>query len=312
MRLKPGMENALWMGAGAVMLAIVLVLVWHFRQRGDPAQQLAFKATRVDLVGRMQLGLARSSEAEKSAVLASTEKDSRVFADQARAASEEVDQERKELANLVADGGTHRETELLSQFGQTFGNLRRIDDEVLQLAVKSTNLKAYALLFGPAASALAEIDASLSRVLDTTARSANGKQVALLAFGAQTSVLRIQALLAPHIAEESDPKMDLLEASMAKDENLARRDLDGLEKVPGLKGNADLERARSAFTRYAGIKTQIVSLSRENTNVRSLALSLNQKRNAMALCMEVLAALKDAILEEPIAGVTYGRLPKPR
>jgi hypothetical protein len=44
-----------------------------------------------------------------------------------------------------------------------------------------------------------------------------------------------------------------------------------------------------------------------------LALSLNQKRQAMVLCLDALNALKQEILGEPIAGVTaYGRLPKPR
>ncbi len=51
--------------------------------------------------------------------------------------------------------------------------------------------------------------------------------------------------------------------------------------------------------------------SRENTNVRSLALSLNQKK-AMILSQDALNALRQAILEEPIAGVTYGRPPSPR
>jgi hypothetical protein len=32
----------------------------------------------------------------------------------------------------------------------------------------------------------------------------------------------------------------------------------------------------------------------------------------MALCLDALNALKVAILDEPIAGVTYGRVPKPR
>ena len=43
----------------------------------------------------------------------------------------------------------------------------------------------------------------------------------------------------------------------------------------------------------------------------SLALSLNKQRKAMALCVEALNALQQAVLEEPIAGVDYGRQPSP-
>jgi hypothetical protein len=67
-----------------------------------------------------------------------------------------------------------------------------------------------------------------------------------------------------------------------------------------------------ALARYVDIKARIVALSRDNTNVRSLALSLNQKRRSLALCLDALGALKQAILEEPIAGVTYGRPTIPR
>jgi hypothetical protein len=312
MKARPTKEDALWMGAGAVILAALMLVVWHFRREESPAQQLAFKAARVDLVGRMELALARGSEAEKSAVLAITDQDSQRFADQARAAVAEVDRERQELAKLLETGGTPRERDLLAQFSLLFGKLQRIDDEVLQLAVKNTNLKANALLFGPAAETLAEMDGALSRVMARTAGSPDARQVMLLAFGARTEVLRIQTLLAPHIAEESDSKMDQLEAAMLLQEVQARKDLAGLAALPSLKGNADLAKASSSFARYGEIKARILALSRENTNVRSLALSLNQKRNAMILCLDSLNALKQAILEEPIAGVTYGRPSSPR
>jgi hypothetical protein len=90
----------------------------------------------------------------------------------------------------------------------------------------------------------------------------------------------------------------------------ARKDLDGL--ATGVKGDADLAAARAAFDRFGELKRQILALSRENTNVRSLALSLNQKRKAMIECLAALGALRQAILDEPIAGVTYGRPAHPR
>jgi len=312
MKIRPSSEDALWMGAGALILALVLLLVWHFRREENPAQQLAFKATRVDLVGRMGLALARASEAEKSAVLAITDQESQTFADQARAATAEVDQERQELGKLLEKGGTAREKELLTQFSQVFGDLQHIDDDVLSLAVKNTNLKAYALAFGPAAETLAEMDAALSRVAAKTADSPDARQIMPLAFGARIAVLRIQSLLAPHIAEESDAKMDQLEASMREDEREAREDLGALAALPRLARDADLATAASRFARYGELETRILALSRENTNVRSLALSLNQKRKAMTVCLESLDALKQTLLEEPIAGVNYGRPQLPR
>jgi hypothetical protein len=305
-------EDVRWTVAGAVILALLLLVVLHYRRDENPAQQLAFKAGRVDLVGRMELALASASEAEKSAVLAITDQDSRMFANQARAATAEVERERLELGKLLQTGGTQREKDLLAQFSQVFGDLQHIDDEVLRLTVQNTNLKAYALAFGPAADALAEMDAALSRVVAKTADSPDARRVMLLAFGAQTGVLRIQTLLAPHIAEESDPKMDRMEASMRKEESQVRKDLDGLAALPRLASDADLAAAAKTFVRYGQLKARILVLSRENTNVRSLALSLNQKRKVMSVCLDALNALRQAILEEPIPGVTYGRPQSPR
>ncbi len=302
----------LWTAAGAALLALVLTVAWHFHQSANPAQQLAFKASRVDLVGRIQLALASASEAEKSAVLAITDQDSQTLADQARAATADAERGRQDLVKLLATGGTQGEKDLLAQFSEAFGNLRRIDDEVLRLAVRNTNLKAYALLFGPAADALAEMDNALSLVAEKRADAPDAKQVLLLASSARIGVLRIQALLAPHIAEESDAKMDQLEASMAKQETLVGKDLDGLAALPSVKGDGVLATAASAFARYVELKARILTLSRENTNVRSLSMSLNQKRKAMLLSLDALNALQQAILDEPIAGVTYGRPLSPR
>jgi hypothetical protein len=94
-----------WTAAGTAFLALVVVLMWHFSRETNPTKELAFKASRVDIVGRMEVALASASEAEKSAVLAITDQDSQSFADQARAATQEVDRERQELGKLLATGG---------------------------------------------------------------------------------------------------------------------------------------------------------------------------------------------------------------
>ena len=57
-------QDVRWIVAGAAIFLSLFVALWLFRQ--DPARQLASKATRVDLVGRMQTALASASEAEKN------------------------------------------------------------------------------------------------------------------------------------------------------------------------------------------------------------------------------------------------------
>lgn len=49
------------MAAGAAGLLVVFLLVYHFSQEQDPAEQLALKASRVDLVSRMRINLAAAS-----------------------------------------------------------------------------------------------------------------------------------------------------------------------------------------------------------------------------------------------------------
>ena len=43
------------------------------------------------------------------------------------------------------------------------------------------------------------------------------------------------------------------------------------------------------------LNSQIIALSRRNTNVRSLALSLDQKRTIIVACEDDLRALHDAL-----------------
>jgi len=306
MKIKPGFNDGLWMAAGAAVLSACMLVVFHFHKEQDPAAQLAFKARRADLVGRMQLDLASASEAEKSAVLAITDPDSLTFADQARAASAKVAQERRELGELLATGGTQGEQELLTQFATAFAEFQRIDNDLLALAVKNTNLKASSLAFGPAAIALQEMDAALARL---TAADAPGLPVAA---AARIAAWRLLTLIPPHIAEEDEKKEDAMEAVMATEDAQVRKSLAELAALPQFTNNPDLATATARYAEFSKLRTQIIALSRENTNVRSLSISLNQKRKVMLLCQGVLGALQQAILAEPIAGITYGPPVRPR
>ena len=152
--------------------------------------------------------------------------------------------------------------------GELFAKFQNIDNNLLDLAVKNTNIKAYSLAFGPAAAALNEMNTALLNLITSNAGYQKEKQVMLLAYGAEISGLRLQTLIPPHIAEESDQKMDELEALMAKEDKQIRKNLDELTALRNLNQKANLATAVSSYAMFSKIKTQILALSRENTNVK--------------------------------------------
>jgi hypothetical protein len=99
---------------------------------------------------------------------------------------------------------------------------------------------------------------------------------------------------------------------MTAEDNRVRKSLDGLAALPQLSKDPEIAIASARYAEFSNIRAQILALSRENTNVRSLSISLNQKRKVMLVCQAALDALQQAILAEPIAGSTYGTPVRPR
>ena len=87
--------------------------------------------------------------------------------------------------NLLTTGGTASEKELLAQFSTGFVGLQRIDANLLSLAVKNTNIKAYNLAFGPAAAALEEENAALAHLATAHVDASEARTMMPLAFGAR-------------------------------------------------------------------------------------------------------------------------------
>ncbi|MCX5860371.1 MAG: hypothetical protein NT056_10885, partial [Proteobacteria bacterium] len=270
-------------------------------------KQLALKVRMADLAARMRLNLALASEAEKSAVLAVTDEESRAFADQARTATAEVERKYQELEKLLAAGGTHDEKDLLAQFSMDFAEFQRIDHDLLALAVKNTNIKAYNLAYGPAMDALNTMNTSLLRLLGKSNGTAVPQKVYSSVFAAINGAWQIQVLLPQHIAEESDKKMDELDRRIVTLDQSVRQALAILAEIKICSGDPDLKTATAKYAEFSEIRGRIPALSRENTNVRSLALSLGRKRKVMFLCQDDLAALQQAIQAEPSAAA-----PNPR
>jgi hypothetical protein len=248
-----------------------------------------------EMVARMRIDLLRAVEAEKSAVLADTDQASREHADLARQAAQAVETHRQEFQKLLSAEPSPEEGKLAQEFDQAWTEFRKVDQEILELAVQNTNLKAAVLSQGQVSLALDSLEQALERLRENEADRPRALKINNLACRAVTAGLKALALQAPHINEPSDQGMDRLEAQMRVQEDVLRQSLGMLEALVDPAGQPDLGAARQAYQRFSDLSREVVGLSRRNSNLKSLELSLGQKRRVAARCQETLAALAEVI-----------------
>jgi hypothetical protein len=176
----------------------------------------------------------------------------------------------------------------LAGFDKAWAELRDVDRRLLELAVANSNLKAARLAAGDAAVTLDRLVDALAAAEATSTDPAALRRLS----AASVAALRIQTLLAPHIASADDAEMTRLEERMQALGDVVR----------GVLPEAGSE-AGAAWTDYERFVAEVRRLSRLNTNVRSVDVSLNEKRRATDACRSALAAL----LREIHAGASPGR-----
>jgi hypothetical protein len=59
--------------------------------------------------------------------------------------------------------------------------------------------------------------------------------------------------------------------------------------------NAATQDVRTAYADFQKVNKEVLELSRRNSNIRSFALSLGEKRLVTAKCRELLTALQNSI-----------------
>jgi len=263
--------------------------------RGGPG--IAFtdltEARRLTADLRVQFG--KAADASNRAVMADTDEQSVAFAHEAEQATQAVGGDVGALAPHLHDLGYPTEVHLLEEFGKHFDDYLVLDRNVLQLAVENTNLKAQRLSFGPAKEAA---DAFRDALEPLGPKAKDHCRVESLIAKAVLAVRDIQVLQAPHIAESDDAAMTRIEAQMTGLEVAAGDAVARISSLVDPSAQAQLAAASAAFDRFKDVSHRIVMLSRRNTNVRSLSLSLREKPALTAACDDSLRSLADALAKE--------------
>jgi len=108
-------------------------------------------------------------------------------------------------------------------------------------------------------------------------------------------------LQAPHIASPEDAAMTRMEQHMASSEASSRKALLELRAILPAASAPRLAEASAALDRFKAVNDELIVLSRRNSNVRSLALSLGEKRKVIVACDDQLRMLVEALATHEFA-----------
>lgn len=287
-RLQVGVTIALVLG-----LFCLFAVLWRYEDVTWFPDSFESKVQKLHIIETMSRHLLASADAEKSAVMADTDEASQAFAARATEAAQTVEQGRRDLEPLLESAP--QAVQLFGEFSSCWNKLQEIDREVLALAVQNTNLKAFRLSFVAAAEAIQRMETAINHLMDTASPSPHAVGITRRAAQAVIAALHLYTRHAPHIAESTAARMDEIEADMHRLDTQVTEALQSLPMLVDEPGRPFLEAAWAAYKDFQTIQVEILALSRQNTNIRSAALSLGQKRKVMAQCQEVLAALQETV-----------------
>jgi hypothetical protein len=291
------MTKALRTGVRGIAALVVASLLASCGQGSGLARLSQARQLSADLL----VHFTRAADAANKAVLADTDDASVAFAREADEAKKAVQTNVDALPPILQGLGYAEELGLLQDFAARFAEYRDLDRRILDLAVENTNLKAQRLSFGPAQEAADAFRDGLDALVPRDPAK-DAWHVRALAATAVAAVSDIQARQAPHIAEADDAAMTRMEARMAASEAAARRVLEALAPLIAAASRPRLDAARAALDRFMAVHAEITALSRRNTNVRSLALTLNEKGPLTRACEESLRALREALDKRGLSG----------
>jgi cellobiose-specific phosphotransferase system component IIA len=254
-----------------------------------------------ELAADLTVQFTMASDAANRSVMAETDDASVEFAKESRESTAAVQRDVVRLGETLHTLGYAPEEKLLTEFANNFAEYRKLDDSILGLAVENTNLKAQRLAFGPALDAANAFRDALQAV--TPANAGDARHVEALIATALLTVREIQVLQAPHIANADEAVMTRMEQQMSTSQAGARKALDELRQLSAPSSRSKVDAAGAALNRFLELNTQLIALSRRNTNVRSLMLSLDEKRKLTVACQDSLRALQVALAKRGYSGI---------
>jgi methyl-accepting chemotaxis protein len=290
-----------------VLTAAIITAVGLFQieRLNSQVQRLVDVSARsLQTVAEMRVELVEAIRYEKNSVLSTSDEESAKFADESRHASERVEARRDELVKLIE---SHPEDHAVAdEFLRSLEEFKKIEKEILRLAVLNTNAKASKLQSGRLLERTGEVagildavarqvDKEMARpdVTEDAARLATLYKKGRLAGTALSDLHELHVELALHIATNSDKDKDRLDGTIKELLTRVRSSLGELRTTANDRERLELERAAKALPEIEDLVKQIQSLSHENSIIKATELSLGTARQAALGADNALIKLRD-------------------
>jgi hypothetical protein len=183
----------------------------------------------------------------------------------------------------------------IAAFDTCWAEFTQLNDEVIDLTKLSSNLKAQKISTLQFASEAEIFQQKLRTLIAQDLLDKKPGFLSVYSYEAITAIFQIFAMHKAHIDEASDAEMDRIERDMNASAATVDQSLQALRGLPEVADSEALRGAQESYGRLLELNAEIVRLSRQNTNVKSLALSLGRKTLVSATCQESLSELQSAI-----------------
>lgn len=290
-------------GVGIRQLYVISEKLTELAERTGP---------KVDMAAKIRFELMQEIRFGKNAILTEDDSQSREYATMALNQFHVIDETTKKLSAMLDDSDLDARR-LLEEFSERWKKLQEIDERMLTLAMTNSNVKARTSAEGKQSLALdtftraidhmvAEIQSKIDGIkpdaenFEETAeqyRSLAAQLERLSSMNAAVLIIQRDVLL--HVTASDEVKMDEIES---RTQELMRQINESLSQIEGKISPADrslFTEARGAYAAFEKVTKDIISLSRQNTNILSTRISLSEGKPLQDKCVALLADLSDQL-----------------
>ena len=315
LRTKLGLLVGLLAATTVIVAAVGYYQLAAVNDRLRHMVEVTFQA--VHQCSQLRLDLLTMRRNELDSVVAVEDKPCAAYADKARQAGRDVEEDRQKLAALLKENASAEDDQTLQDFNGAWEKYEAMQQQTLALATQNSNYKAHLLLRGLLADKLAEYEAAVSEALNKADRDvADAKDPALLAaavarrsseFDLFRWVLELHREFGGHILTTTDDDMKAL-TDRAADVNKKV-----LSRVVTLNKGADESDRQlfhgigASFNELSPVEDQFLDLARDNSKGQAANLELTSSVQLMDDCLAAVGRLNDSLRTKLVADMNSSR-----